>query len=112
MVSCVFEDLRKRKAPNKVYASEGSSWIFDSGCTNHLTGEKWMFSSYVKNKDSHDMIVFCDGNQGKIIEMGKIAIIIKHLISNVFLVKSLGYNLLSVSQFVIRVIISYLQMLM
>jgi hypothetical protein len=70
-----------------------------------------MFSSYVKNKDSHDMIVFCDGNQGKIIEMGKIAII-KHLISNVFLVKSLGYNLLSVSQFVIRVIIYYLQMLM
>jgi hypothetical protein len=35
----------------KVYASGGSSWIIDSGCTNHMTGEKKMFTSYVKNKD-------------------------------------------------------------
>jgi hypothetical protein len=36
----------------KVYASRDSSWIIDSGCTNHMTGEKKMFTSYVKNKDS------------------------------------------------------------
>jgi hypothetical protein len=30
----------------KVYASGGSSWIIDSGCTNLMTGEKRMFSSY------------------------------------------------------------------
>jgi hypothetical protein len=35
----------------QVYASGGSSWIIDSGCTNHMTREK-MFTSYVKNKDS------------------------------------------------------------
>jgi hypothetical protein len=35
----------------KVYAFGGSSWIIDSGCTNHMTGEKKMFSSYEKNKD-------------------------------------------------------------
>jgi hypothetical protein len=46
-----------------------------------MTEEKKMFTSYVKNKDSQDMIIFGDGNQGK-----------------VFLVESLGYNLLSVSQ--------------
>jgi hypothetical protein len=33
------------------YASGGSSWIIDSGCTNHMTGEKRMFSSYEKNQD-------------------------------------------------------------
>jgi hypothetical protein len=38
----------------KVYASGGSNWIIDSGCTNHMTGEKKMFTSYVKNKDSQD----------------------------------------------------------
>jgi hypothetical protein len=72
----------------QVYASGGSSWIIDSGCTNHMTGEKKMFTSYVKNKDS----------QGKVKGLGKIAITNEHSISNVFLVKSLGYNLLSVSQ--------------
>jgi hypothetical protein len=82
----------------QVYAFGGSSWIIDSGCTNHMMGEKKMFTSYVKNKDSQDSIIFGDGNQGKVKELGKIAISSEHFISNVFLVESLGYNLLSVSQ--------------
>jgi hypothetical protein len=69
-----------------VYACRGSSWIIDSGCTNHMTGEKNMFTSYIKNKDSHDMIIFGDGNQGKVKGIGKIAITTEHSISNVFLV--------------------------
>jgi hypothetical protein len=77
----------------QVYASGGSSWIIDSGCTNHMTGEKRMFSSYVKNKDPQDSIIFGDGNQGKVKGLGKIAISSEH-----FLVESLGYNLLFVSQ--------------
>jgi hypothetical protein len=63
-----------------------------------MTGEKKMFTSYVKNKDSQDAIIFGDGNQGKVKGLEKIAITSKHSISNVFLVESLGYNLLSVSQ--------------
>src|SRR5690242_6545778 len=63
-----------------------------------MTGEKKMFTSYVKNEDSHDSIIFGDGNQGKVKGLGKIAISSEHSISNVFLVESLGYNLLSVSQ--------------
>jgi hypothetical protein len=42
--------LRTRpKTVLQVYASGGSSWIIDSGCTNHMTGEKRMFFSYEKN---------------------------------------------------------------
>jgi hypothetical protein len=63
-----------------------------------MTGEKKMFTSYVKNKDSQDTIIFGDGNQGKVKGLGKIAITNEHSISNVFLVESLSYNLLSVSQ--------------
>jgi hypothetical protein len=63
-----------------------------------MTGEKKMFTSYVKNKDSQDTIIFRDGNQGKVMGLCKIAITAEHSISNVFLVESLGYNLLSVSQ--------------
>jgi hypothetical protein len=62
-----------------------------------MTGEKKKFTSYVKNRDSQDTIIFGDGNQGKVKDLGKIAITTEHSISNVFLVESFGYNLLSVS---------------
>jgi hypothetical protein len=63
-----------------------------------MTGEKRMFSSYDKNKDPQRAITFGDGNQGLVKDLGKIAISPDHSISNVFLVDSLDYNLLSVSQ--------------
>jgi hypothetical protein len=55
-----------------------------------------MFTCYLKNKDSRDMIIFRDANQGEVKGIGKIAISIEHSISNV-LVESLGYNMLSIS---------------
>jgi hypothetical protein len=72
-----------------------------------------MFTSYVKNRDSHDTIIFGDGNQGNVKGIGKIAIIAEHFVSNVFLVESLGYLIcfLLVS-YVTWVIIVYLQILM
>jgi hypothetical protein len=57
-----------------------------------------MFSSYEKNQDSQRAITFGDENQGLVKGLGKIAISPDHSISNVFLVDSLDYNLLSVSQ--------------
>jgi hypothetical protein len=63
-----------------------------------MTGEKRMFSSYEKNDDPQRAIIFGDGNQGLVKGLGKIAISHNHSISNVFLVDSLDYNLLFVSQ--------------
>jgi hypothetical protein len=63
-----------------------------------MTGEKRMFSSYEKNEDPQRMITFGDGNQGLVKGLGKIDISPYHSISNIFLVDSLDYNLLSVSQ--------------
>jgi hypothetical protein len=57
-----------------------------------------MFSSYEKNEDPQRVITFGDGNQSLVKGLGKIAISPDHSISNVFLVDSLDYNLLSVSQ--------------
>jgi hypothetical protein len=62
-----------------------------------MTEEKKIFTSYFKNNDFHDMIIFRDG-KGKVKGICKIAITTEHSISNVFLVESLSYNLLSVSQ--------------
>jgi hypothetical protein len=63
-----------------------------------MTGEKRMFSSYEKNQDPQRAMTSGDGNQGSVKGLGKIAISPGHSISNVFLVDSLDYNLLSVSQ--------------
>jgi hypothetical protein len=63
-----------------------------------MTGEKRIFSSYEKNEDPQRAITFGDGNQGLVKGLGKIAISPDHSISNVFLVDSLDYNLLFVSQ--------------
>src|SRR5688500_19930349 len=63
-----------------------------------MTGEKRMFSSYEKNQDPQRTITFGNGNQGLVKGLGKIAISPDHTISNVFLVDSLDYNLLFVSQ--------------
>jgi hypothetical protein len=62
-----------------------------------MTGEKRMFS-YERNEDPQRAITFRDGNQGLVKGLDKIAISPDHSISNVFLVDSLDYNLLSVSQ--------------
>jgi hypothetical protein len=75
-----------------------------------MTGEKKMFTSYVKNKDSQDLIIFGDGNQGKVKGLGKIAISFEHSISNVFLVESLDITCCPLVNFVIWVIIAYSQM--
>jgi hypothetical protein len=63
----------------------------------HDRGEK-MFSSNEKNDDPQRAVTFGDGNQGLVKGLGKIAISPDHSISNVFLVDSLDYNLLLVSQ--------------
>jgi hypothetical protein len=63
-----------------------------------MSGEKKMFSSYEKNEDPQRPITFGDENQGLVKGLGKIAISPNHSISNVFLVDSLDYNLLSISQ--------------
>jgi hypothetical protein len=67
-----------------------------------MTGEKRMFSSYEKNEDTQRAITFGDGNQGLVKGLGKIAISPDHSISNFFLIDSLDYNLLSVSQLCIK----------
>ena len=72
--------------------------MLDSGCTNHMTGERSMFSSYSLMTHSNENIVFGDNSKGDVIGLGKVAITLEHSITNVLHVDSLSYNLLSVSQ--------------
>ena len=72
--------------------------MLDSGCTNHMTGERSMFSSYSSMTHSNENIVFGDNSKGDVIGLGKVAITHEHSITNVLHVDSLSYNLLSVYQ--------------
>jgi hypothetical protein len=72
--------------------------VLDRGCTNHMTGEKEVFTSFEENDCPSNTITFGDNSEGKVFGYGKIAITTDHSISNVLLVDSLDYNLLSDSQ--------------
>jgi hypothetical protein len=72
--------------------------VLDSGCTNHMMGERRIFTSFEKNNCESDCITFGDNSQGQVLDFGKIAITTEYSISKVLLVESLDYNLLSTSK--------------
>jgi hypothetical protein len=63
-----------------------------------MTRERNLFTSLELHDVPKETIVFGDNSKGDVIGLGKIAISHDTLITNVYLVESLGYNLLSVSQ--------------
>ena len=73
-------------------------WVVDSGCSNHMTGEKKMFKSLDGDASQFSDIIFGDNGKGKVIGLGKVATSNDLSLSNVLYVKSLNYNLLSVAQ--------------
>ena len=72
--------------------------MLDSGCTNHMIGEKDMFTLFQPSYDQTRNIMFGDNGKGEVLSLGKIAISNDNFISNILLVISLRYNLLFVSQ--------------
>jgi hypothetical protein len=71
--------------------------VLDSGCTIHMTGEKDMFHSLQLTQEASE-IVFGDSGKSEVIGIGNILISDHQSLSNVLLVDSLSYNLMSVSQ--------------
>jgi hypothetical protein len=64
-----------------------------------MTYEARMFNSINTNdSNGYDSIIFGDNGKGKVIGLGKIVIFNDMSISNVLLVESLNFNLLSVAQ--------------
>src|SRR4051812_40824832 len=46
----------------------------DSGCTNHMTGDKELFIDDNLSHSSQKYITFGDNNKGKVIGLGKVSI--------------------------------------
>ena len=77
------------------------NWYIDSGCSNHMTYDKSLFSSY--SPGQHSSVELGNGNCAKVTGQGKISIKISVngrrttcQLDNVLLVPDLGYQLLSV----------------
>jgi hypothetical protein len=58
--------------------------MLDSECTNHITGEKHMFTSFEENNCPSDTIMFGDNSEVKVLGYGKIVITTDHSISKRF----------------------------
>jgi hypothetical protein len=78
------------------YSSDGPKWLFDSGCTNHMTGGREVLEQFVEDVNSTQCILFGDNSKGKVLGRGKLATSRDLSLENVMLVDTLGYNLLSI----------------
>ena len=73
--------------------------MLDNGCTQHMTSDAKKCNSINTNgNDGYDSITFDDNGKGKVKRLRKIVISNDMSISNVLLVESLNFNLLSVAQ--------------
>ncbi|KAK1692301.1 hypothetical protein QYE76_008998 [Lolium multiflorum] len=78
------------------YAAGGSKWVLDSGCTSHMTGGKNLVKELRPN--INDITVsFGDNSTSEVLGFGKVVVAHNITLVDVMLVKTLGYNLLSVS---------------
>jgi hypothetical protein len=64
-----------------------------------MTGEKKMFTNPEEYDSPIERIMFGDNNYGEVVGQGDIPISKDSSLTNIYLVDTLGYNLLSVSQF-------------
>jgi hypothetical protein len=80
----------------KGYSSGGPKWLFDSGCTNHMTRGREVLEQFVEDVNSTQCILSGDNSKGKVLGRGKLAISMDFSLENVMLVDTLGYNLLSI----------------
>ena len=70
--------------------------MIDSGCTNHMTGERSTFETITTSSGDH-FTTFVGNQKGKGLGTGNINLNSKFSLSKVLLVESLEYNLLSIS---------------
>ena len=81
-------------------------WYLDSGCSRHMTGDTDQF--YALERKEGGVVTFGNNGKGKIIGTSKIQITPSTFIDQVLLVDKLKHNLLSIVNYVIKVLKLYL----
>ena len=76
---------------------KATEWVLDSGCTNHMTGDKNLLMDAPLSPSHLKHVIFADKGKSQVLGLGKVAISKDRHMDKVMLVGSLGYNLMSVS---------------
>ena len=69
----------------------------DSGCTNHMTGDRSLLMDSTIRQSTKSHITFADTSKSKVLGLGRVAISKDQHMDKVMVVESLGYNIMSVS---------------
>src|SRR3954462_14960254 len=77
------------------YASGGSKWVLDSGCTSHMTRSKEIITEMRPNHDNIT-VSYGDKSKSQVLGLGKVVVAHDITLVDIMLVETLGYNLLSV----------------
>jgi hypothetical protein len=76
-----------------------NKWLMDFSCSQHMTGDKKWFSNLTPLSHK-EYVTFEDDKKGKMLDTRVIKVNNNFTLKDVTLVDKLGYNLLSVSQFI------------
>ena len=71
-------------------------WYLNSGCSRHMTGDKFLFKSLKEKEDGY--VTFGDGSHSQVLGKGTIEIPRLPLLTDVLYIKGLKANLLSITQ--------------
>ncbi|KAG8485341.1 hypothetical protein CXB51_021417 [Gossypium anomalum] len=74
-----------------------TSWILDSGASDHMTGNLSLFHTYLPCND-HSRIRIADGSYSPVAGMGTVTLTENFSLDKVLHVPNLSYNLLSISK--------------
>lgn len=80
---------------NAFAASNTKTWYFDSGCSQHMFGDKSVFSSLVSIDGG--FVTFDGGHKAQVVGKGTVCILGLPQLKNVRYVESLTSNLINVS---------------
>ena len=76
---------------------KATEWVLDSGCTNHMTGDRNLLTNAPLTPSHLKHITYTDKGKIKALGLGQVAISKDRHMEKVMLGESLGYNLMSVS---------------
>ncbi|CAM8934302.1 unnamed protein product [Rhodiola kirilowii] len=77
--------------------SSHDNWLFDSGCSAHMTGNS-QYLTHIRPVEHMWFVTFGDGEKGQVIGCGTLMVPDLPALKNTLLVKGLPRNLISISQ--------------